>query len=118
MTEQQQEPYRFPIPGNIRKDCAECGQQFRGMPETDLCQECKYKRDHPEARDMYWTWCRGPHGRWDVVAYWPDGEPLPDPGERVTVHRKDGSNSTITIQEVEGLTFTTTGRGHLRCTVG
>ena len=37
MTEQQQEPYRFPIPGNIRKDCAECGQQFRGLPGTDTC---------------------------------------------------------------------------------
>lgn len=66
---------------------------------------------------MYWTWRRGPHGRWDIVAYWPDGEPLPDPGEQVTVHRKDGSNSAVTIQEVEGLTFTITGRGQLRCTV-
>ena len=27
MTEQQQGPYRFPIPGNVRKDCTECGQQ-------------------------------------------------------------------------------------------
>ena len=116
MTEQQPEPYRFPIPGNIRKDCAECGQRFRGREEEPLCLECSYKKDHPEARDMYWTWRQGAFRRWDIVAYWPDDHPFPEPGEQVTVHRKDGSTSAVTIQEVEGLTFTYTGRGQLRCT--
>ena len=52
MTEQQQEPYRLPVQKNIRK---ECGQRFRGREEEPLCPECSYKKDHPDARDMYWT---------------------------------------------------------------
>ncbi len=102
----------------VRKDCAECGQVFRGLPEQELCTECQYKQDNPEARDMYWIWSRnGRGGSWGIAAYWPDDEPLPDPGAVVTVHRKDGSASTVIIKEVEGLRYLPTGRAQLRCMV-
>ena len=117
MNEKNTGAYNFPIPGRIRKECGECGQTFRGREEEQICIECEHKRDYPEARDMYWTWQRGARGRWDIAAYWPDGEPFPEPGDQVAVHRKAGSTSTATISEVEGLTFAISGRGRLRCTV-
>ena len=100
-----------------RKPCNECGQVFRGLDEEELCTECGCKRDHPEARDMYWTWSRAGRGSWGIVAYWPDGEPMPEPGDRVTVNRRDGSTSIAVIHEVEGLRYLPTGRAQLRCMV-
>ena len=100
-----------------RKPCKECGQVFRGLEEQGLCTECSYKQDHPEARDMYWTWSHAGRGSWGIVAFWPDGEPMPDSGDQVTVHRKDGSTSTVVIHEVEGLRYLPTGRAQLRCMV-
>ena len=83
-----------------RKDCAECGQVFRGLPETGSCLECQYKQDHPEDQDMYWTWKRIGWDGWGIVAHWPDREPLPNPGDQVSVHQKDGSSSTVAILKV------------------
>ena len=100
-----------------RKDCGDCGQTFRGLPEEEICIECEYKREHPEARDRFWTWSRVGGGRWTIVAHWPDGEKLPEVGEQVTVHRKNGSTSVETIHEVEGLRYLPTGRAQLRCLV-
>ena len=125
MTEQnqqdasQQKPHAIPLPGRTRKDCSECGQTFRGHDHEELCLECSYKRDHPEARDGYWSWSRsrGPEGGWDIVAYWPDREPLPEPGAVVTVHRKDGTQSQATVQACHGLTWEPTGRGRIRCSI-
>ena len=99
-----------------RKDCAECGQVFQGLPETGSCIDCQYKQEHPEAQDMYWTWKRAGRSGWGIVAHWPDKEPLPNPGDRVTVHRKDGSSSTAVILEVE-LRYLPTGRAQLRCMI-
>ena len=97
-----------------RKPCNECGQAFRGLEEQELCTECSYKRDHPEDRDMYWTWSRAGRGSWGIAACWPDREPMPEPGDQVTVHRRDGSTSIAVIREVEGLSYRPTGRGKLR----
>ena len=99
------------------KTCGECGQGFRGTPETDICIECSYKRDHPEARDKYWTWSRVGGGSWAIVAYWPDGELMPSVGDRITVHRRDGSTSVEVVHEVEGLRYFTDGRAQLRCMI-
>ena len=121
MTQQKQdspqEPFTFPIPGRTRKDCTQCGQTFRGHDHETLCPECSYKRDHPEAQDGYWTWSRsqGPGGGWDITAFWPDREPLPEPGTRVTVHRKNGAESAAVIRECQGITWEPTGRGRVRC---
>jgi hypothetical protein len=100
-----------------RRSCAGCGQTFRGAGGENLCGECQYTLDHPESADMYWTWTRAPRGRWGIAAHWPDAEPLPEPGDTATVHRKDGSQSTETITEVHGLHYLPTGRARLTCTV-
>ena len=100
----------------IRKDCTGCGQVFRGLPEVQLCTLCQYKQT-PRGMDMRWTWKRAGRGRWRIAAYWPDREPLPNPGDQVTVYRKDGSSSTVTILEVEGLRYLPSGRGVLECIV-
>ena len=122
MTQDEQEPFDFDsmfdrLESMIKKPCGECGREFEGIPEDDICLECQYKQEHPEESDMYWTWSKGGRPTWGIVAYWPDQEPLPDPGERVTVHRKDGSTSVVTIHEVEGLRYLPTGRAQLRCMI-
>ena len=100
-----------------RKDCSECGLTFRGMPEKEICTDCEYKREHPVARDKYWTWSRVGSDRWTIVAFWPDWEEMPSVGEKVTVNRKDGSTSVQIIHEVEGLRYLPSGRAQLRCMV-
>ena len=42
---------------------------------------------------------------------------LPEPGDKVTVHRKNGSTSVETIREVDGLIYLPTGRARLDCFV-
>ena len=121
MTEEKPEAFDFDnvfdrLKSMTNKPCGECGQEFRGLEEQELCTECSYKRDHPEEQDMHWTWSRAGRGRWRIVAHWPDKEPLPNPGDRVSVHRKDGSSSTAVILEVE-LRYLPTGRAQLRCMI-
>ena len=121
MTEEKPEAFDFDnmfkkLNSMSKKQCNECGQVFRGLPETDLCLECRYKQDHPEESDMYWTWRKGGRPTWGIVAYWPDKEPPPNPGDRVTVHRKDGSSSTAVILEVD-LRYLLSGRAQLRCMI-
>ena len=99
------------------KNCAQCGQVFQGLPETGSCLECQYKQEHPEAQDMYWTWKRIGWDGWGIVAHWPDREPLPNPGDQVSVHQKDGSSSTVAILKVGDLHYLPTGRARLECTV-
>ena len=115
MTEEKPEAFDFDnvvdrLKSMTRKPCNECGQVFRGAEEQELRTECGYKRDHPEARDKYWTWKRKGRNGWEIAAYWPDREPLPEPGDPVTVHRRDGSTSIAVIREVEGLRYLPTGR--------
>ena len=122
MTQDEQEPFDFNnmfdrLKSMVWKNCTECGQEFHGLPEADLCLECRYNQEHPEESDMYWTWNKGGRPTWGIVAYWPDGQPLPDAGDRVTVHRKDGSTSVVKIHEVEGLRYLPTGRAQLRCMI-
>ena len=99
------------------KTCGECGKEFRGPPEEEICIECSYKQTHPEARDKFWTWSRAGGSSWSTVAHWPDGEPMPSVGERITVHRRDGSTSVEVIHEVEGLRYLPNGRAQLRCMI-
>ena len=124
MTEKQdifdQEPEPFDwerLNSMVRKECSQCGREFRGLPENDTCVDCEFQRKNPDLNDGYWTWSRGGDDRWDFVAYWPDDEPDPDPGQVVTVHLKDGSTSSVTILEVEGRRYLPNGRGQMRCLV-
>ena len=100
-----------------RKNCEECGQTFEGFPQERTCLECRYLRDNPEQAPKYWTWRRRGSGIWGVSAHWPDNEPLPEPGDQVTVHRKNGSTSVETIREVDGLIYLPTGQARLDCFV-
>jgi ribA/ribD-fused uncharacterized protein len=117
--EQEPEPQPFDFSRIIpseRRQCTRCGNEYRCTPQApDICQECQDLEAHPEKAPRYWTWTK--MGRkWMIAAYWPDDEPLPEPGEEVTVHRKNGSQSTETIREVDGITYEhLTGRGRLNC---
>ena len=51
------------------------------------------------------------------MAYWPDGQPLPNAGDQVTVHRKDGSTSVVKIEDVERPRYLSNGRTQLHCTI-
>ena len=99
------------------KTCNDCGEEFTThVPENTTCTECGYYREHPELAPMYWTWTR--RGRWwTVAATWPVKEPLPEVGAVITVHRKDGTSSTETISEVDGLLYDMSGRARLHCWV-
>ena len=80
---------------------------------SDNGKETEYP-DHP---DRFWT-CRRMGGEtWKAVAHWPRGESLPHAGEKITVHRRDGSTSLKTIHEVEGIRHLASGRDLLYCTV-
>ena len=96
--------------------CAQCGNEYRcTLQAGELCLECEDLKLHPEKAPMYWTWTKM-GGKWMIAAYWPHEEPLPTPGARVTVHRKNGSESIETISEVDGIIYENlTGRGKLLC---
>ena len=112
-------PFKFPgLEPRSRKDCAGCGEEFQGREGEELCLECQHRKDRPETADKYWTWRRAGNRGWAIAAYWPDREPLPEPGEQVTVHRKDGSTSVATIRGVDGLRYTLSGRAQVQCIVG
>ena len=64
----------------------------------------------------YFTWHKRASG-WTIRAYWPDSEPLPEPGDQVTVHRKNRTTSVVTIREVEGPTYLPSGQAGLDCFV-
>ena len=85
------------------------------MNDTPI--DCEFKRKNPDLNDGYWTWSRGGVERWDILAYWPDDEPDPEPGQIVTVHRKDRSSSNVTIHEVEGRLYLPNGHAQMRCLV-
>ena len=101
----------------VSKTCSGCGNEFRGLPEHDTCIDCKFRQENPELNDGYWTWKRAGSGRWDIVAYWPDGEPEPDIGMIVTVHRKDGTASSAEITEIHGKRYLPNGRAQMQCIV-
>ena len=99
-------------------DCEQCGTTFDQVKDKHtLCTECEYLEEHPEMAPKHWTWTRGPASNWMAVATWPDKEPLPEPGDRITIHRKDGSDSTHTVTEVDGVRYDSTGRGTLYCRI-
>ena len=104
------------MPKHEQKECQECGQQFTGFPDQPRCTQCHYLSLHPEEAPKYWTWTkRGP--TWTIVATWPDREPLPEVGDVLTVHRRNGATSAETITEIDGLLYDTMGRGRLHCRV-
>ncbi len=104
-------PYR-PITG---RNAPSAGEIFRGAEEQTLCQRCDWLKDNPEYQDEYWTWAKGVGNQWKARCYWPESKPLPEPGDVITVHRKDGSTSNATIKEAEGLLYRPSGRANLTC---
>ena len=97
------------------KNCGQCGNEFTTRTGADLCDQCQLYAIHPEMAPKYWTWRRRGSGVWGVTTRWLDNEPLPEPGEQVTVHRKNGSTSVETLREVEGLIYQPDGTARLDC---
>ena len=105
------------IPKSENKPCQDCEQTFRGLPQESRCVECQYDADHPDQAPKYWTWTRRGSGVWGAVATWPEQETLPNVGDTIDIHRKDGRVSTNTITEVDGLRYDMMGRARLHCWV-
>ena len=99
------------------RECAECGAPFHGTPDDDLCSGHRYQRDHPETAPGYWTWTRMAGDRWGAAALWRENQPMPEPGDVITVHRRDGSEQERTIAEVRDQTYDTAGNPRVRCTL-
>ena len=97
------------------KDCIQCQRQFNTHVDADLCQESQYYKDNPPEAPKYWTWTKRHSGVWGIRAAWPETDPLPEPGDQVTVNRKNGTTSVETIREVEGLRYQMDGRAVLEC---
>ena len=93
--------------------------KIRNTPTKATCTGCGARKDAPT---------------WGIVAHWPAGEPLPNAGEQVTVHRKDNSTSVVKIKQVavhrkdsstlipkiqgvKGLRYLSNGRAQLRCMI-
>ena len=82
----------------VLKACEKCGKEFKGQPETPLCTSCYFLEKYPEFQPKRWTWTKI-ESQWGVTAIWPDKDPLPEPGETITVHRKDDTTSEVTLRE-------------------
>ena len=76
--------------------------------DQETCRQCSFYRDHPELAPKYWTWTRGPRNTWRVICTWPEKEDFPEPGLKITVHRKDSSTSQETVKEFDYHHFDTT----------
>ena len=102
----------------IPKDCLECGRNFTAVSdEIELCSECRYFRENPEMAPGYWTWTKSRNG-WSIRAKQRDDDEMPEPGATVTVHRKNGTQSSETIREVGEHWYDTSGYRVITCEVG
>ena len=99
-----------------RKACSLCQRTFRARPDETICGHCEMKGGGPELAPGYWTWNQA-EGINQIQAYWEWNEPLPQPGETVTVHSKEGAACQATIKEALGLHNTRDGRIRAQCTV-
>ena len=87
------------LPKSTDFTCNTYGQKDRGPEGQTICAQCRLYEDHPEMRPGYFTWTSTSKG-WAATAKWGDNEPEPEPGNTVTVHRKDGSTSVHTVREL------------------
>ena len=118
MTSESRNPFDFPVLARrVNRECAQCGTEFRASPDAQLCTQCEYYRVHPEMAPKYFTWTKV-GSEWGITAHWPEKEPLPEPGDTVTVHRKDGSESTETIAELHSQRYDRTARFTITCRIG
>ena len=101
----------------VWKNCTECGRNFHGIPEVPLCLDCWYRHEDPQQNYVYWMWGKEGRPTWGIKTHWPDGEPLPNTGDQVTVHRKDGSTSVVKIEDVERPRRLSNGKARLHCTI-
>lgn len=100
------------------RTCSRCGQDFRGQADREpICPECDYYRSHPTEAPGYWTWERDGRGQWNIRAYWKEREPSPEPGDTVTVHRRNGSSSRETLHEQLDERFDRSGRRIIRWSI-
>ena len=111
----EQEPFDFSaIPKQADQTCRVCGEEFLGY--RNICDECSFHEDHPEMAPGYWTWTNSSRG-WMITARWREKEEWPESGTSVTVHRKNGTTSQATIEEVESHRYDMAANLVLTCTV-
>ena len=42
-------------PRQVRLTCKDCGQEYRGAPDSAQCQQCNLYESHPDLAPKYWT---------------------------------------------------------------
>ena len=110
--------FPFPIPPKSRETtCTECDQPCRINRTEDLCDECNFHRSHPEMAPGYWTWQKLADNSWGVQATWREPSQLPQPGDSITVHRKNGTTSNTTIRELTHTHYNKSGNLVVHCRI-
>ena len=105
-------------PRQARLTCKDCGQEYRGAPDSAQCQQCNLYESHPDLAPKYWTWTRTSSSTgWNAVCTWPEHEDLPPPGTEITVHRKNRSNSNHVVTEVLSHHYDMSGNMKITCSV-
>ena len=109
--------YTFEIPESPRPAiCEDCGRDFLASSDT-LCTECRSYREHPERAPGYFRWGRIAPKQWGAQARWKENSPLPEPGDVITVHKKDGTSSEHTVTTVHEPAYDRNLRLIVRCDV-
>lgn len=83
-------------PRKVRITCSRCGETGRAPDGESVCETCLFHADHPELAPGYFTWTQTSAG-WAAQAKWREGDPDPEPGACITVHRRDGTSSGHTV---------------------
>ena len=109
--------YTFNIPEGPRADvCEVCGRDFLATSDT-LCTEFRSRLEHPAWAPGYFRWGKTAPNQWGAQARWKEGSPLPEPGDVITVHKKDGTSSEHTVTTVHETTYDRNLRLIVRCDV-
>ena len=100
-----------------QQTCQQCGNQFTSSRPNDTpCAQCKFYLDRPDVPPKTFTWTQV-DSKWFIRALWPIHEPRPHAGMVVTVHRRNGTNSPQTIDEIVERTSMTSVDIIYRCSV-
>ena len=101
----QNQGSRFRIPARRQRgECRQCGQQGRlgnsedGAHKEGLCEECRLYIDQPEMGYHWWTWRLRTENQWQVTCKIRHRDDVPQTGQQVTVHRRNGTTSVETLK--------------------
>lgn len=99
------------------QNCQQCGNQFTTSRADDTaCAQCKFYLDRPEMPPQTFTWTQV-ESQWFIRALRPIHLPRPRASAVVTVHRRNGTGSPQTIDEIVERTPLKSGDIIYRCSV-